>query len=30
MYKNAMDAIFGQDACHILKVRPIGGVKVFG
>ena len=30
MYKNAMDAVFGQDACHILQIRPDGGVKVFG
>ena len=28
-YKRAMDAILGDDACHILKLRKFGGEEVF-
>ncbi|MDE6687603.1 MAG: galactokinase [Lachnospiraceae bacterium] len=27
-YKNAIEAIFGKDACHVLKIRPYGGICV--
>lgn len=27
-YKNEMERIFGEGACHVLKVRKYGGVKV--
>lgn len=27
-YKNAIEAIFGKDACHVLKIRPYGGIFV--
>ncbi|MBR1759282.1 MAG: galactokinase [Lachnospiraceae bacterium] len=27
-YKKAMDHVFGEDACHVLKVRPDGGRRV--
>lgn len=27
-YKNAIEAIFGKDACHVLKIRPYGGILV--
>lgn len=27
-YKNAMEAIFGKDTCHVLKIRPYGGIFV--
>lgn len=27
-YRNALDAVFGQGACHVLKVRKYGGMKV--
>ncbi len=27
-YKNAMDAIFGEGSCNILKIRKYGGMKV--
>lgn len=28
-YKNAMNAVFGDNSCHVLSVRPIGGVKIY-
>lgn len=28
-YVQAMDNVFGQGACHVLQVRPFGGVRVF-
>ncbi|HIX68232.1 MAG TPA: galactokinase, partial [Candidatus Anaerostipes excrementavium] len=28
MYKKTMENVFGQGACHILKVRKYGGMKV--
>ena len=28
-YARAMDAIFGEGACHILSIRPQGGVEAF-
>lgn len=27
-YKKAIEKIFGADSCHLLKVRPYGGIKV--
>jgi galactokinase len=27
-YRSKMDQVFGEGACHILKVRPVGGVRV--
>ena len=29
-YKNAMDSVFGENACTVLSVRAKGGVKVLG
>ena len=28
MYKKNMEHVFGEGACHVLKVRPYGGIKV--
>lgn len=28
MYKKSIEDIFGKDACHVLKIRKYGGVKV--
>ena len=28
VYKAAMDELFGKDSCHILRIRPVGGVKI--
>ncbi len=27
-YRAALDAVFGEGSCHVLKVRPAGGIKV--
>lgn len=27
-YKHYIESIFGENACHVLKVRPYGGIKV--
>ncbi|MCR5848467.1 MAG: galactokinase [Lachnospiraceae bacterium] len=27
-YKAKMDAVFGEDSCHVLKIRKYGGIKV--
>ena len=27
-YRKALDQVYGEGACHVLKVRPIGGIKV--
>lgn len=27
-YKNSIESIFGEGTCHVLKVRPYGGIKV--
>ena len=27
-YRTALDAVFGEGSCHVLKVRPVGGIKV--
>ncbi len=27
-YKTEIEAIFGKDSCHVLKVRPYGGIRV--
>lgn len=27
-YKNKMEAVFGDDACYILKIRPVGGIRI--
>jgi galactokinase len=29
-YKAAMEKIFGEDSCHVLKIRKYGGVRVLG
>ena len=29
-YKAAMESVFGSDACHVLSVRPVGGIKICG
>jgi len=29
-YKEAMEHVFGEDSCHVLKVRKYGGMKVLG
>lgn len=28
VYKKAIEDVFGQDSCHVLKVRPYGGICV--
>ena len=28
MYKKSVEHVFGEGACHVLKVRPYGGMKV--
>ncbi len=28
-YREALDAVFGEGSCHVLKVRPVGGIQVF-
>lgn len=28
-YRNKMDSVFGENACHVLQIRPQGGVRVF-
>lgn len=27
-YKNQMEAVFGEGSCHVLKIRPYGGIQV--
>ena len=27
-YKKCIESIFGEDSCHVLKVRNDGGIKV--
>lgn len=27
-YRKGLDAVYGQGSCHVLKVRPVGGVRV--
>ena len=27
-YKNYIESVFGEGSCHVLKVRPYGGIKV--
>ena len=27
-YRTTLDAVYGSGSCHVLKVRPVGGVKV--
>ncbi len=29
-YREALDALFGEGSCHVLKVRKYGGIKVLG
>lgn len=29
-YRNALDGVFGPGSCHVLKVRPVGGVRICG
>lgn len=28
-YRKTLDGVFGEESCHVLKVRPFGGIKVF-
>lgn len=28
-YREVIDGVFGQGACHVLRVRPYGGIRVF-
>lgn len=28
VYKNTMNALFGDDSCYVLSIRPFGGVKL--
>ena len=28
-YKSRMESVFGEDSCHVLKIRKYGGIKVF-
>lgn len=28
-YRDEMDRIFGEGACHVLQIRPFGGIEVF-
>ena len=27
-YKDALDSVFGEDSCHVLKIRRYGGMKI--
>lgn len=27
-YREKMDALFGDGSCHVLRIRPVGGVKI--
>ena len=27
-YRGKMDALFGEGSCHVLRIRPVGGVKI--
>ena len=27
-YKERMEQVFGEDACYVLSVRPVGGIKI--
>lgn len=27
-YKNAMEKVFGENACYVLSVRPVGGIRI--
>ncbi len=29
-YQAAMNHLYGEGACHVLKIRPVGGVKIAG
>ncbi|MCI8550490.1 MAG: galactokinase [Lachnospiraceae bacterium] len=28
-YRRVLDGVFGEGSCHVLKVRPCGGIRVF-
>ena len=28
-YRRGLDAVYGEGSCHVLKVRPVGGTRVF-
>ncbi|MBR0302492.1 MAG: galactokinase, partial [Clostridia bacterium] len=28
MYKEKMDALFGEGSCYVLRIRPVGGVEI--
>ena len=27
-YRENMDALFGTGSCHLLRIRPVGGIKI--
>lgn len=27
-YQNEMNRVFGEDSCHCLRIRPVGGIKI--
>ncbi len=27
-YRSAMDQLFGENSCHMLRIRPVGGLKI--
>ncbi|MBQ8515604.1 MAG: galactokinase [Ruminococcus sp.] len=27
-YQKAMDALYGENSCHVLRIRPVGGVEI--
>jgi len=29
-YKARMESVFGLNACYVLSIRPVGGVKICG
>lgn len=29
-YVETMEALFGKDSCHIIRIRPVGGIKIAG
>jgi len=29
LYKKTMDATFGKDSCSVLKIRPVGGIRIY-
>lgn len=27
-YKNTIETLFGKDSCHVVRIRPVGGIKI--